>query len=219
MSDHQCVEFECAERAEAYGLCRRHMRRGRFSSRMPMGNDKCLNCDLPNVEHKITSYGWICPVEPPAAPVMPTLEWQRERRSMDARLVQGDIEAATPAPSPALPVEPTPLADRLAELRAEGWTVAVHNDYRIAGERMTFWLLTHARGVWLKGEGATDEEALASLTGGTGPAQPAPAPRLRDNDELRHVVFSTLVRLQGHAKGSHVAKLLDAIEEALRRGR
>jgi hypothetical protein len=51
----------------------------------------------------------------------------------------------------------------LDALRAEGWSVAVHNDYRQGPEktRMTFWLLTHESGVWCKGEGATDEDALA----------------------------------------------------------
>jgi len=46
--------------------------------------------------------------------------------------------------------------------------VAVHNDYRLNGEAMTFWLLTHPDGRWVKGEGKTDAEALnqirASLT-------------------------------------------------------
>ncbi len=46
------------------------------------------------------------------------------------------------------------------DLRAKGWSVAVHNDYRIGGKRMTFWLLTHASGYWIKGEGETDAEAL-----------------------------------------------------------
>lgn len=50
----------------------------------------------------------------------------------------------------------------LEELRASGWTVAVHNDYRLGGKPMTFWLFTHHSGVWAKGEGSTDEEALAA---------------------------------------------------------
>jgi len=48
----------------------------------------------------------------------------------------------------------------LARLRANGWTVAVHNDYRLGGAPMTFWLFTHSSGVWTKGEGSTDREAL-----------------------------------------------------------
>lgn len=47
------------------------------------------------------------------------------------------------------------------DLRTLGWSVAVHNDYRMAGESMTFWLFTHADGQWIKGEGRTDAEALS----------------------------------------------------------
>lgn len=49
---------------------------------------------------------------------------------------------------------------RLHALRAAGWTVACHNDYRQHGWAHTFWLLTHPSGVWAKGEGQTDESAL-----------------------------------------------------------
>lgn len=49
----------------------------------------------------------------------------------------------------------------LQELRDDGWMVAVHNDYRLNGKTMTFWLFTHTDGRWIKGEGATDSEALA----------------------------------------------------------
>lgn len=45
-------------------------------------------------------------------------------------------------------------------LREAGWRVAVHNDYRQDGEDKTFWLLTHANGVYIKGEGASDMDAL-----------------------------------------------------------
>lgn len=48
----------------------------------------------------------------------------------------------------------------LAELRAKGWMVAVHNDYRLDGEAHTFYLLTHPNGYWIKGEGNSDAEAL-----------------------------------------------------------
>lgn len=48
----------------------------------------------------------------------------------------------------------------LGKLRAEGWSVAVHNDYRVEGERCTFWLLT--RGDYaIKGEGVNDAVALS----------------------------------------------------------
>lgn len=45
-------------------------------------------------------------------------------------------------------------------LRANGWIVAVHNDYRQSGKQRTFWLMTHADGTYVKGEGDTDMEAL-----------------------------------------------------------
>lgn len=51
----------------------------------------------------------------------------------------------------------------LAELRNNGWRVAVHNDYRQNGANMTFWLMTHDCGVYLKGEGWTDLEALTHI--------------------------------------------------------
>lgn len=51
----------------------------------------------------------------------------------------------------------------LPVLRAQGWSVAAHNDYRLNGESYTFWLLTHPSGRYVKGEGRTDEEALAYI--------------------------------------------------------
>lgn len=48
----------------------------------------------------------------------------------------------------------------LRDLRAAGWSVAVHNDYRVKRRRFTFWLLTHPSGYHVKGEGETDLEAL-----------------------------------------------------------
>lgn len=55
--------------------------------------------------------------------------------------------------------------ETLTELRARGFMVAVHNDYRTntsAGDNQvwTFWLLTHANGRFFKGEGPSDAEAL-----------------------------------------------------------
>jgi hypothetical protein len=51
-----------------------------------------------------------------------------------------------------------------ADLRAAGLTVAVHNDYRLNGRAMTFWLMTwtNPAGETLafKGEGETDGDAL-----------------------------------------------------------
>jgi hypothetical protein len=62
-----------------------------------------------------------------------------------------------------LPSEPTKVwTDTLATLRAKGWTVAVHNDYRLDGVAHTFWLFTK-NGAALKGEGLTDHDALAEV--------------------------------------------------------
>src|SRR5258705_13835176 len=51
----------------------------------------------------------------------------------------------------------------LVGLRSRGWKVAVHNDYRIGGKDMTFWLMTHETGAFLKGEGETDMDALMEI--------------------------------------------------------
>ncbi len=49
----------------------------------------------------------------------------------------------------------------LDNLRRAGWTVAVHNDFRLKGEPHTFWLLTNeATKRYVKGEGRSDQEAL-----------------------------------------------------------
>jgi hypothetical protein len=48
------------------------------------------------------------------------------------------------------------------DLRKNGWTVAVHNDYRQDGAPHTFWLLTKD-GRAVKGEGRTDGEALDQI--------------------------------------------------------
>jgi hypothetical protein len=48
------------------------------------------------------------------------------------------------------------------DLREQGWAVAVHNDYRLNGERFTFWLLTRGDRC-VKGEGRTDADALNEI--------------------------------------------------------
>jgi len=52
------------------------------------------------------------------------------------------------------------MEDILKDLRKRGWRVAVHNDYRLDGVEMTFWLMTHGIGIFLKGEARTDLGAL-----------------------------------------------------------
>ncbi len=51
----------------------------------------------------------------------------------------------------------------LAELRAQGLRVAVHNDYEISGVLYTFWLFTEPGGMSHKGEGLSDLEALLQV--------------------------------------------------------
>lgn len=45
------------------------------------------------------------------------------------------------------------------DIRSQGWSVAVHNDYRQGGLFYTFWLFTKD-GQCIRGEGRTDAEAL-----------------------------------------------------------
>ena len=47
----------------------------------------------------------------------------------------------------------------LEGIRAEGWMVAVHNDYRQNGSLHTFWLFTRGDEC-VKGEATSDLEAL-----------------------------------------------------------
>lgn len=48
------------------------------------------------------------------------------------------------------------------DLRAKGWAVAAHNDYRLNGEAHTFWLFTKGDRC-VKGESKTDAEALSQI--------------------------------------------------------
>ncbi len=50
----------------------------------------------------------------------------------------------------------------LARVRALGWAVAVHNDYRLNGVSHTFWLFTKGESA-LKGEGLTDADAVSAV--------------------------------------------------------
>jgi hypothetical protein len=58
---------------------------------------------------------------------------------------------------------PTPeVGSSPDDIRAAGWVVAAHNDYRQDGQAHTFWLFTKGhRNV--KGEGLTDAEALNQI--------------------------------------------------------
>ena len=59
----------------------------------------------------------------------------------------------------ALDCAPTITVD---DIRRLGWTVAVHNDYRLKGDLFTFWLFTKD-GRCVKGEGWTDALALTEV--------------------------------------------------------
>lgn len=48
------------------------------------------------------------------------------------------------------------------DIRAKGWMVAVHNDYRQDGELCTFWLFTKGERA-VKGEGKSDTAALNEI--------------------------------------------------------
>lgn len=66
-------------------------------------------------------------------------------------------ETTAPAAAPGM----TMASIILDNLRRAGWTVAVHNDFRLNGEPHTFWLLTHEETKrFAKGEGKSDQEAL-----------------------------------------------------------
>lgn len=78
----------------------------------------------------------------------------------------------------------TELTKLLKEIRGAGWSVAVHNDYRQGGRAYTFWLFTHSSGRWLKGEGATDVEAIAN-------AFPAGVPKEDGAQAATHIPCGT----------------------------
>jgi hypothetical protein len=85
-------------------------------------------------------------------------------------LADGSIKDLGPAPELKTVIrdatgeaESRPSAEEvLAGFRADGWMVAVHNDYRVNGEAFTFWLLTKGDRC-AKGEGRTDLEALNAI--------------------------------------------------------
>jgi hypothetical protein len=48
------------------------------------------------------------------------------------------------------------------DIRAQGWAVAIHNDYSLGGIPHTFWLFTRD-GISVKGEGLSDVQALDAV--------------------------------------------------------
>ena len=69
------------------------------------------------------------------------------------------VEHVEKALTTTVPKKSPLLSNPLEELRSLGWSVAVHNDYKLDGKSMTFWLFTHPDGRYIKGEGVTDFEA------------------------------------------------------------
>lgn len=58
------------------------------------------------------------------------------------------------------------IAGNAEDLRAKGFAVAVHNDYRQGGKKMTFWVVTREGPDGIeafKGEGETDADALGLI--------------------------------------------------------
>lgn len=100
-------------------------------------------------------------------------------------------------------------AASIDDLRAGGWTVAVHNDYRLAGEPRTFWLLTHPDGCYAKGEGADDAEAIAEVRAAIGALERYSRYSVvyenGDSEPVREVAFSVehaeTVRTERNARG------------------
>lgn len=82
-----------------------------------------------------------------------------------ASIRDGLVEAPVRAVATALADARLAAAESSADdIRAAGWNVAVHNDYRLHGKPHTFWLFTHAEsGRFVKGEGASDAEALREV--------------------------------------------------------
>lgn len=105
----------------------------------------------------------------------------------------------------------------LDKLRADGWSVAVHNDYRLRGEHFTFYLFTHPDGSWIKGEGRTDEEAVCQAMGdryssGIDEAHgdPAPGEPLFYIQDKRSVVGNCVLWWRANGQG-YTTELNDAV--------
>lgn len=69
------------------------------------------------------------------------------------------MRAALSAAAPLMAEIPEGCPD---DIRALGWAVAIHNDYRQLGVPFTFWLFTKGERA-IKGEGRTDADALRAV--------------------------------------------------------
>ena len=97
------------------------------------------------------------------------------------------------------------------DIRAAGWSVAVHNDYRCNGFTHTFWLFVKD-GRAIKGEGMTDASSLDDVRRQIGMESPS-VENTRDE-----TLFALTVLLAGVERGEvlvhHIAKARAAIAKA-----
>lgn len=85
------------------------------------------------------------------------MEAEHNSQGLTAQKIRESVASISVAiTAPAVGVTREASAD---DIRAQGWTVAVHNDYRQGAESHTFWLFTKADRA-IKGEGRSDAEAL-----------------------------------------------------------
>lgn len=131
------------------------------------------------------------------------------------------VLAASRSPAPAGVAGGVDASRILDKLRAQSLMVAVHNDYRLNGERHTFWLMTAPDGMSYKGEGQTDAEALESISaqldaatqaqpssypavGGSGGATQSPAAWAMVNTAVEQYVAEYEVVVEGDSgEGTH----------------
>lgn len=106
----------------------------------------------------------------------------------------------------------SPLLD---SIRARGWMVAVHNDYRLDGKAHTFWLFTKD-GRCVKGEGLSDKEALELVDAQIREAEgPTPSLQIIDEATWTDLVVEANTALQAHsgeAVGASLAPLQNEAE-------
>lgn len=55
------------------------------------------------------------------------------------------------------------FATRLALLRSQGWSLASHQDVKVGGAVTISYLFLHSSGVWVRGEGSTELDALEAV--------------------------------------------------------
>lgn len=79
-----------------------------------------------------------------------------EKATTGSRKPSGNEAGRKPPRSP----DGVSLERLLESIRSYGYAVGIHNDYRLNGQKFTYWQFTHPDGTYLKGEGPTDKEAL-----------------------------------------------------------